>query len=268
MPAWGVYVGQSVHSADFRAPEMRHRYLKLLYLHQGAATLRLDDHAHRCQSGDLVIVPIGRSHAFEDQPGAPVALYMLAVRPGVVRHEPGVLARLPGGVVRLSERDRAMVNATFRRLLFEQSRAAPGCAVMMSALAGRLLVDLMRRPAPSDAPPRHVAARDKVLAYLNRLEHRFFDPGTLGDAAAELGVSRRRFTQLCREITGTSWRKHVRNLRMEHARQLLGHADRTITAIAFECGYNDLSTFYRDFRAIEDRSPSAYRAAMRDGPQA
>ena len=36
--------------------------------------------------------------------------------------------------------------------------------------------------------------------------------------------------------------------------------DEAITAIAFDAGFNDLSTFNRRFRRVMGESPSAYRA--------
>ena len=55
---------------------------------------------------------------------------------------------------------------------------------------------------------------------------------SLDTAATSLGLSRRRFTQLFREVTGSSWLNYVRRLRVEHAKRLLGQTDRTAFAAA------------------------------------
>ena len=90
----------------------------------------------------------------------------------------------------------------------------------------------------------------------------------LDAAASSLGLSRRRFTQLFREITGTSWLAHVRGLRIDHAKKLLESTDRTVLSVAFECGFEDLSTFYRAFKRETDESPNKWRQARDDAAAA
>ena len=48
-------------------------------------------------------------------------------------------------------------------------------------------------------------------------------------------------------------------LRVEHARRLLQQTHRTIASIAFECGFEDLSTFYRAFKREVGTSPRRWR---------
>jgi transcriptional regulator GlxA family with amidase domain len=82
----------------------------------------------------------------------------------------------------------------------------------------------------------------------------------VAEAAHRAGLSERRFSQLFREITGSSWLSHLRALRLDHATRLLRHTERSITAIAFECGFTDLSNFYRAFKTANDCSPLELRS--------
>jgi AraC family L-rhamnose operon regulatory protein RhaS len=72
-------------------------------------------------------------------------------------------------------------------------------------------------------------------------------------------LSRRRFTQLFRQITGESWLEHLQRQRLAHARRLLRETRRSVASIGYECGFEDLTTFYRAFKAVEHTSPLAWR---------
>jgi AraC family L-rhamnose operon regulatory protein RhaS len=98
-----------------------------------------------------------------------------------------------------------------------------------------------------------------VARYLAELPHRFFEATDLDHTAAALGMSRRRFTHLFRLATGTSWSAYLTRLRIDYACQLLRETPRSVLAIAFESGYEDLSNFYRAFKRRQGLPPQAWR---------
>src|SRR6516165_7669525 len=87
--------------------------------------------------------------------------------------------------------------------------------------------------------------REAVAAYVAELDRRFFEPTKIDSIARQLGMSRRRFTELFREVTNTTWSDYVRTLRINHSKQLLRETARSVLAIAFESGFEDLSSFHR-----------------------
>jgi AraC family L-rhamnose operon regulatory protein RhaS len=102
-------------------------------------------------------------------------------------------------------------------------------------------------------------AKARVAAYARGLEQTFFEERLIDGAAERLGLSRRRFTTLFREVAGDTWFNTVRALRLVHARRLLRETGRSVTSICYECGFEDVSNFYRAFRAVERVSPGAWR---------
>jgi AraC family L-rhamnose operon regulatory protein RhaS len=103
-----------------------------------------------------------------------------------------------------------------------------------------------------------------VERYVAQLPRRFFEATDLDRAAAELGMSRRRFTHLFRQATGTSWAAHLTRLRIDYACQLLREPSRSIIGIAFECGFEDLSSFYRAFKRRTGLPPRTWRERQPD----
>jgi AraC family L-rhamnose operon regulatory protein RhaS len=107
----------------------------------------------------------------------------------------------------------------------------------------------------------------RVASYAARLKTEFYTAVSLDDAARSVGLGRRRFTELFREITGESWRKQVHRLRMEYASKLLASTERSVTAIAFECGFEELSHFHHTFKSVYGMSPLAHREKFRPKSQ-
>jgi AraC-like DNA-binding protein len=88
---------------------------------------------------------------------------------------------------------------------------------------------------------------------------------TVGSAAARQGVSPR-YVQMLFEAEGTTFSQYVLGRRLALAHRLLTdprHAGSTITAIAFEAGFGDLSSFNHAFRRLYGVTPSDVRSSAR-----
>ena len=271
LPGYGVYLLESHHAPGFRMVEQSHSFLELFFVLSGSGTFEIDGVTHDCQRNDLVVVPPGMPHVIRDNPARPLSLYAVCVVAGIARHEPSLFAGLPVGRVHVGKSRAGEVRANFRRLLFEQTRQRPFGPTLIVGLTLELLASLARHSAieqrqtlPTDEPDGPAATRrTAVERYVAALAHRFFERASLDDAALELGMSRRRFTALFAEITGQTWAEYLTALRVEYAQTLLRQTSRSIVSIAFECGYEDLSSFYRAFKRHTGRSPGQWREGRR-----
>jgi AraC family transcriptional regulator len=54
--------------------------------------------------------------------------------------------------------------------------------------------------------------------------------------------------------------QYVLRTRLNRAALRLRRSDEPVAAIAYDAGFNDLSSFNRRFRRVMGKSPSAYRA--------
>ena len=270
LPPYGVYLLESHHAPGFRMVEQSHPFLELFFVLSGSGTFLIDGSEHPCATSDLVVVPPRRNHVIHDDPVRPLSLYAVCVAASVARHEPSLFERLPVGRVHIGRTLAGDVRASFRRLLFEQTRQRPFGPTLIVGLTLELLAALARhstadsRPRVSDEPDADASTRRvHVERYAASLAHRFFERTSLDDAAAELGMSRRRFTTLFAEVTGQTWADYLTDLRIEYAKSLLRQTTRSIVSIAFECGYEELSSFYRAFKKAAGQSPGDWRGANR-----
>lgn len=264
MPAHGVFVLESHHASTFRAEVSAHEFLEVFHVIGGAGRFRIEGRVHPCRSGDLIAVPPGQLHTLEDEPETPLSLYGICVARTVWRHEPELPAFFPAGRLHVEPRLVPQVRSHLRRLLFEQTLARTLSRTAILGMTLELLASLARSsagraPHAEAADPGPAGHREAVRRYVEALRREFFEPGDIDRAAHRLGLSRRRFTQLFRETARTSWREFVAGLRIDHACRLLRETNRSVMAITFECGYDDVSTFSRAFKRKTGLPPSEWR---------
>jgi len=89
------------------------------------------------------------------------------------------------------------------------------------------------------------------------------DPHSLADLAAAAGLSRFHFLRTFRQVVGMSPHQYLLTLRMRRAATRLLETSQAVSAVAFDAGFNDLSTFNRRFRHLFGLTPLEFRACSR-----
>jgi AraC family L-rhamnose operon regulatory protein RhaS len=259
LPAAGVAVFESYHRPGFAMQSRCDPFAKLLYILAGAGQCRAGSASIGFTAGDVLLVPSQCPHELIDDPQRPVWLLAACVAPSQAMIGGGLDALLP----RRCEGDPLFgqqVRQILRQMLDEQTRQPSGHQAMLQALARQLFVLASRQRAPARAAAARSSDAAAVVRRLLALPPaRWASVGSIDEVAGQLGVSRRTFTDLVRRISGLSWAQQVRKRRIEHACQLLRMTDRSPTAIAFECGFEEVSTFYRCFGRAMECTPADYR---------
>lgn len=109
------------------------------------------------------------------------------------------------------------------------------------------------------APPLSRRDQRRLTDALRRIEAEACEPLALADLASEASMSRYHFLRSFGRMVGLTPHQYVLRTRLHRAAVRLRRSTESISAIAFEVGFNDLSTFNRRFRRVMGLSPSAYR---------
>ena len=128
-------------------------------------------------------------------------------------------------------------------------------------VAGAVATVLARATARGRAPSRRDERR--IAAALRQIEMQADAPLSLVELARGAAMSPYHFLRTFRAVVGMTPHQFVLHTRMRRAAVRLRRTDDSISAIALDAGFNDLSTFNRRFHRIMAVSPSAYRAAAR-----
>lgn len=90
-----------------------------------------------------------------------------------------------------------------------------------------------------------------------------FDQPIDRDSAADLAhMSPSAFSRFFRSRTGVTFQSFVTDVRIGNACSMLLQPEVSITSVAVNCGFSELSTFNRAFRKLRNMSPGEYRARM------
>jgi AraC family transcriptional regulator len=128
-------------------------------------------------------------------------------------------------------------------------------------LAGAVTATLAGTKPRSRAPRRSDERR--IAAALRRIEAESGEALSLDELASGAAMSPYHFLRTFRAVVGMTPHQFILHTRMRRAAVRLRRCNDSIAAIAFDCGFSDLSTFNRRFRRVMAQSPSAYRAAAR-----
>lgn len=104
----------------------------------------------------------------------------------------------------------------------------------------------------------------RVEEILIEIENNLSQMQTAQDFAKSLNVSVSRFQHLFKEEVGMSFSNHVKNLRLQKARQLLEVTHLSVKEIQAKVGATDETHFSRDFKQKFDKTPTEYRKNFRN----
>jgi AraC family transcriptional regulator len=140
-----------------------------------------------------------------------------------------------------------------------------GDGAELEELAMRLTGAVLTALAGSECAARVPSASDerRVTRALRRIEAEPHERFALVDLAREAASSTYHFLRIFQQVVGMTPHQFVLRTRLHRAAVRLRASDERISAIAFDAGFNDLSTFNRRFRHLTGVSPGAYRAQLR-----
>jgi AraC-like DNA-binding protein len=115
-----------------------------------------------------------------------------------------------------------------------------------------------RQPVPAAARDRRRAV--EAALWIDAHSHRQID---LEHAAAQAGISPFHFLRLFSSVLGVTPHQYLVRSRLRHAARLLADDDSSVTDIAYDVGFGDLSNFVRTFHRAAGVSPRRFREGSR-----
>jgi AraC-like DNA-binding protein len=142
-----------------------------------------------------------------------------------------------------------------------EGRSDIGLDEIGQVFASRFVEAVSGRPRQ----PVRTAARDRRRAvetalWIDAHSHRQID---LEHAAAQAGINPFHFLRLFSSVLGVTPHQYLVRSRLRHAARLLADDGTSITDVAYDVGFGDLSNFVRTFHRAAGVSPRRFREASR-----
>ena len=129
-----------------------------------------------------------------------------------------------------------------------------------------LVADAARRAedAQPQPPGSSLSGDPRVRRAMLMIEQSLSHPPRVETIARAVGLSKRQLERIFRRELGRSIQEFSRDLRIYYGLWLLTNSRKTITAVAIESGFSDISHFNRVFRATFGSAPSRLRTQGAD----
>ena len=257
-----------------------HDYFQISFLSSGTATHRQGNDSALLAAGDVFIIPPGFVHQVRfTTPGT--SMYTLAFRdPVIIRDFPhsaaaGFLRELQSkydsGRISLQltpdQRQRASLSALFDCLLQEQLSPYPPEFSAATGLIFSVVCLLAQCYYSNTSLPRQPWSQNDRDQLLRRcvvyIDTHYTEVLSADDLAKQFGLSRSALCSAFLQHTGLQLHKYIAQKRIQQAQLLIrSHKDLPLSEIAAKVGYEDNSTFYRNFMRITGMSPTKYRSLI------
>lgn len=246
-----------------------HEYFQIYYVARGCLVHHIGDKSSALHQSDMFIIPPGVVHCIYSEPHT--EFYTFSFMPDflseVNQHnkltslflrnlltDKNILPK-----VSINSEDIFYIEAIMERMLYEFTSKAFGFYEVIHSYAVLLVAVLARNYFEKNTLPEYFdSGKEFVLHCIEYIENNFTDKITLDEISKRSAMSKNSFCKLFCRLTGHSFNSYLNICRIKKATEYIKEGYK-ITAIYGLCGYNDFSTFNRNFNKIMGMSPREYK---------
>lgn len=268
----GIHI-QRIKNSEIALTPHSHEYFQIYYILQGSLIHVTGNGTSTLTKGDAFIIPPGCTHSIQEQKDTLFYTFSFtkeSLEP-TYNSIPLVTQFLQdlnsnGNVhakISIKNDNLLFVEELMEKMHREFEEKQIGYSDALHTYATALLIILARyhfENAPLTIPKSSNRAR--IISSMEFIDANFTKQLTLDDMAKWTAMSKSEFCRQFLEFSGTTFQKYLHSARINHAATLI-KKDYSISAVHTLCGYNDFSTFYRNFKKIMGCSPMQYRKISR-----
>jgi AraC-like DNA-binding protein len=206
-----------------------------------------------------LFLPAGTVHSLVDKVRSAMTVFVINFDQRISRQQAALLdtLRLHVGPRLLPVHVWQSLRLILRRMLHEQNVKPPHFELALHTLLISVFLYLSRAALMSEKQKEqdHNSSEQRVRWVLDHVANTYYQNHSLPAVAKTARLSQRRFSTLCKNVSGQSFVAYLNGMRMRRARRLLETTELPVAAVAFQVGFEELSTFYRAFRKHFGCSP-------------
>lgn len=242
-----------------------HNSFEIVIVYEGCFTLYLNNVEYQLYKGDIALINCGTLHRGEPEK----CVYDCVVFDlNMLRRQQNdiiasYISPLISGdltVKRLLHPDNSMLYATAASLFNVLKNKPEYYEFSVYSILFNLFSQLFEKEYISEVERNKRSGRqtDAILTLLDWIELHYQEAITLAKLSEISGMNEKYLCRLFKVFTDHTPIDYVNRLRIECACQEMQNGHRTITEIAFDCGFNDLSYFSRTFKKHKGITPKEF----------
>ncbi len=273
----GIHI-QKIENSEAASEPHSHEYYQIYYIVRGTLTHVTESDTSVLCAGDAFIIPPGRTHYIRNVGDS--LFYTFSFTMESIAESLSDISLAAGFLRDIQKESRVRASLKLRddELLFtenlleimysEFTEKRIGYGDVLSAYTKILLTLLARRYYDKDYPSIDVSDnRSRILYCIKYIDENFTEKLSLSDAAKWCAMSKTTFCKQFREISGVTFKCYLNQARIKYAVSFIDKGYK-ISGIYGLCGYNDFSTFYRNFKNIMGCAPEKYRMSTKNAYKA
>ena len=249
-----------------------HEYYQIYYVKSGKLIHLLENNSAELKARDVFIIPPNMPHCIKTE-AKDLCFYSISFMPSYISeiiksnkliadfmHCITTLSngRVEPSLTLLSE-DISITDALVLKIMQEFSSNTIGKDVLIKSSLSLILSIFARAYLGEKVENvRFASEMEAILHCIGYIKNHLSERMILQEMAKRTAMSKSSFCKKFREVTGESFNNYINRERVEKAAALIKSGQLVFVA-AMELGYNDLSTFYRNFKKHFGISPSEYK---------
>ena len=260
------YYNVDEHHPRYKMIHHWHKEYEIIFVNSGWLELTLDADTLYLRAGDVVIVNPGVMHSAKPKAAKYECVVFspdIGIKGHLSRYEQGK-ALLSGEAILpifLIQENPAIKRAAVNLKLAMSGRKT-GFELMALSSISALFSEVIEKNLIMKASEKALKFSERLLPFENAvsfIEKNYSSPISLERLAGIAGMSRKYFSEYFKKVSGKSPTDFLNCYRIERAAEMLMLGDKSVTEIAYECGFNDLSYFIKTFKNQKNTTPASYR---------
>lgn len=247
-----------------------HNETELLYVLDGEFKLILDNREYHLHAGDLCYIPSGAMHGGEGIACVYECIvfdaHRLMQEPPVVRQYLSVMEDKNYQIQNLFTRQQSEVLECAAKIFSAARDKDNGWEMLVLSRLYDFFGTVLKKDRQISEEKKKTDRTNiiQINAAIEYISHHYKESIKLEDLARAAALSPQYFCKYFHVVTGKSPVAYLNYYRVERACYLLERKNSTVTEVAMECGFNDVSYFIRCFKKHKGITPYQYIKRMQE----
>ncbi len=242
-----------------------HEEIELIYIRKGCVTLSIMDYTFTASEGDLMICNSGEIHYCESN-GKENILDFIVFDPSLISPIYNDLSFSHPHIHKKVMQSLHLDTPLFKLMSTIDSELKDKKPYYVEIIKSNLreFWFLLKRNIPVDitGKTQYHNRSANLLQFqqlLSHIEEHYAEPINLTYLSDLMNFSTSHFSKLFKKLTGIQPITYINTIRIEKAALKIRNTNLKLTAIAFNCGFNNIRSFNRVFKQITGFTPSEFK---------